>query len=205
MAEGSDRRRGIDTRSDEERAERAEGAHADGGGERPVDTRPKDRAEQAGLPPDSGPEQDVQRVRVAMLRTAPVRFVSLGLVVLGAIGYGGWLAFQGRSIVAALIGVIGLAAIGYLVYWKAKTYATRLRVTNKRTVMTVGLLSKATTEVLHDNIRNVKIDQSFWERVWNVGRISIASSGTDDEEIEMAGVPSPHELARVIDLYRPLG
>ncbi|MEM7755763.1 MAG: PH domain-containing protein [Planctomycetota bacterium] len=171
----------------------------------PVDTRPKDRAEREGLPPDSGPEQDVRRIRAAMLRTAPIRFVTLTLVVLGAIGYGGWLAYQDRPIVAALIGVIGLGAVGYLVYWKIQTYATRLRVTNKRTVMTVGLLSKATTEVLHDNIRNVKIDQSFWERVWNVGRVSIASSGTDEEEIEMSGVPSPHELARIVDLYRPLG
>jgi len=198
MAEPADKPRGIDTRDAAERSEAAGGATVG-------DTRPGDRAERAGLPPDSGPEQDVRRVRAAMLRSAPFRFLTLSLMVLGPLGYGGWMLSQDRAILAAVLGMVGLGAIGYLVFWKVQTYATRLRVTNKRTVMTVGLLSKATTEVLHDNIRNVKIDQSFWQRVWNVGRVSIASSGTDDEEIVMSGVPSPHELARVIDLYRPLG
>lgn len=198
MAEKVDKPRGIDTR---DAADRPGSAPAGA----PVDTRPKDRAEKAGLPPDSGPEQDVRRVRTAMLRAAPFRFISLSALVLAAIGFGVWFAYENRPVVAAIVGVIGLGAFGWLLFWKVQTYATRLRVTNKRTVMTTGLFSRATTEVVHDNIRNVKIDQSFWERVWNVGRISIASSGTDDEEIEMAGVPNPHELARIIDLYRPLG
>lgn len=164
-----------------------------------------DRAVAAGLPPDSGPERDVTRIRQAMLRRAPLRFLLLNLGVLASLVGGIWLLTRDRPYWAATVGVIGLACLIALIAWKVLTLATRLRVTNKRTVMTTGLLSKQTTEVLHDNIRNVKIDQSFWERVWNVGRISIASSGTDDEEVIMRGVPRPHDLARTIDLYRPLG
>jgi uncharacterized membrane protein YdbT with pleckstrin-like domain len=167
--------------------------------------KPRDRAEAEGLPPDAGPEQDVIRVRKAMLRSAPLRFVGLWLVVLSG-GIGGIvLGVQSRPVLAACTAIAALLALGGLGIWKVSTYNTRLRVTNKRSTLTVGLLSRRTTEVLHDNIRNVKIEQRFWERVWNVGRISIASSGTDEEEIEMAGVPDPHELARIVDLYRPLG
>ncbi len=166
---------------------------------------PHDRAVAAGLPPDSGPEQEVTRVRQAMLRMAPLRFLLLNTGVLASLIGGIWLLLKDRPYWAALVGVAGLACLVGLIVWRVLTLATRLRVTNKRSVMATGLLSKQTTEVLHDNIRNVKIDQSFWERVWNVGRISIASSGTDDEEIIMRGVPRPHDLARTIDLYRPLG
>ncbi|MEM1186285.1 MAG: PH domain-containing protein [Planctomycetota bacterium] len=200
MADAADKPKGIDTRDPDERA--ADAARDES---RPVDTRPADRAEQAGLPPDSGPEQEVTRIRAAMLRTAPFRFFSLAVMVLGSLGYGGWMAYQNKPIIAALLGVVGLGSMAYLIVWKVQTYACRLRVTNKRTVMTIGLFSRRTTEVLHDNIRNVKIEQNFWQRVWNVGQVSIASSGTDEEEIVMPGVPTPHELARIVDLYRPLG
>jgi hypothetical protein len=88
--------------------------------------------------------------------------------------------------------------------WKIKTLGAALEITNKRTVERRGLFSKATSEVVHDNIRNVQVDQTFWQRVWKVGALGLSSSGQDGIEIHMQHVPKPEEVRRIIDLYRPL-
>lgn len=175
------------------------------GGSPPVAAVRKDRAAEAGLPPDSGPEQRVLHVRPAMLRARPMTFLLLVLAVLG--GAAGVAAgFTGVGLPAAIIGgvVLAIAAIILLV-WKIKTLGAALEVTNKRTVERRGLFSKATSEVLHDNIRNVQITQTFWQRMWRVGKIGISSSGQDGIEIELNDMPRPDNIRRVIDLYRPLG
>jgi len=58
--------------------------------------------------------------------------------------------------------------------------------------------------VLHEHIRNVTVSQSFYERVVGVGKIGIASSGSDRTEIEIKAMPGPQKIRGVIDLYRPL-
>ncbi|MEL6329773.1 MAG: PH domain-containing protein [Planctomycetota bacterium] len=164
-----------------------------------------DRAQQAGYPPDSGPEQDVVFVKRAMFRAAPLRFSGLVIVVLAAIVGGIWLAIDGRPIVAYIAGGLGVVALLYAGWWKVMTFASSLKITNKRTQHRRGLFSKSTSEVLHDNIRNVQVEQSFWQRIFDVGTLGLSSSGQDEIEILMKDVPKPHEVARVIDLYRPLG
>lgn len=171
----------------------------------PTAPRPRDRAEAAGYPPDSGPEQDVTIVRHAMMRSAPMRFFGLWLLLLGGL-VGTVAAFVTAMVpLGVLLVVVAVAAGAWLVWWKVLCMTERLKITNKRSTVIKGLFSRASSEVLHDHVRNVKISQNFWERVWNVGRISISSSADDDDEVEMSGVPRPHEVARIIDLYRPLG
>ncbi|MEN1704735.1 MAG: PH domain-containing protein [Planctomycetota bacterium] len=165
----------------------------------------EDRAAAAGFPPDSGPEQDVISIREAMVTAAPLRFVILCAMVLAAVVGGIWLAIDKRTILAALVGVVGLVVVGYLLTWKVLTYANSLKITNKRTIHRRGLFDKSTSEVLHDNIRNVQIDQKLWERIFNVGSLGISSAGQDEIEVQMTKVPRPEKVRRIIDLYRPLG
>ena len=177
----------------------------------PPSTRPpRDRAVEAGFPPDSGPEQKVETYRIAMMRAAPLKFFGLAILLVGGAIAGTviWFTKQdqtGWQILAGFLWFLAVVSLGVLAWWKILTYGSVLKITNKRAVAQRGIFSKATSEVLHDNIRNVKITQSFWQRVWNVGTIGISSAGQDDIEVEMADLPGPHEIARIIDLYRPLG
>ncbi|MDX9912515.1 MAG: PH domain-containing protein [Phycisphaerales bacterium] len=163
-----------------------------------------DRASAAGYPPDSGPEKRVMLVRPAMLRARPMRFLALLLVVIaGAVG-GVWLGIEGRTVWAGLCGAAAVAGLVAFGVWRVLTMAAGLEITNKRTILRTGLLSRASSEVVHDNIRNLQIRQTFWQRIWSVGEIGISSSGQDGVEIVMGGLAKPHEVRKVIDLYRPL-
>ncbi|MEM9065934.1 MAG: PH domain-containing protein [Planctomycetota bacterium] len=167
-----------------------------------------DRAVEAGYPPDSGPEQPVLTVHEAMFRARPGVFL-LDVAAMLASLYGVFWFRWGKEEPWAwaswtCLGAIAVVGLG-LGFWKLKSMTKRLEITNKRTVRQVGLFSRDSSEVLHDNIRNVTIQQSLWERIWGVGRVGIASSGSDEIEIDMERVPTPRKVQKIIDLYRPLG
>lgn len=166
-----------------------------------------DRPSKHGLPPDFGVEQSVMTVRPAFYRAKPVR--SLLLVVLPVIATGAsfYLAESGnRMSYAAWALMIGALVcwVPLTVWWFVATRGRGLEITNKRTIERRGLLSKSTDEVLHDHVRNVKVDQTFYHRVVRIGQIGIASSGSDQTEIIMEDLPNPNRIRETIDLYRPL-
>src|SRR5690606_8423361 len=166
-----------------------------------------DRAAAAGYPPDAGPEQRVLRVRPAWFRSRPIVFALVALAMVG--GFAGAIYFWQVAEANRQWGmwpclVLAVVMLGVLLWWWVQTLSAALEVTNKRTVERRGLLSRATSEVLHDTIRNVTIKQSFWDRVWGVGEIGIASAGHDGIEIHIDRIPNPNKVREVIDLYRPL-
>jgi len=132
----------------------------------------KDRAESKGLPPDSGPEQEVMVLAPSNWRSHPF----LSVITLGIVPLVLWLRHLGD----------------------------RLHITNKRSILRSGFFSKSTTEVLHDHVRNVQVDQTFLNRIFNVGTIGISSSGQDGIEIVAHSIPRPMHVKETIDLYRPL-
>lgn len=163
-----------------------------------------DRAAAMGLPPDSGPEQNVLFIRPAMARARPLLFLGLMVAMLGGLGgaaaaaAGAMLPLAGGLAAVAVAGAVGLAV------WKVACLGESLRVTNKRVIWTRGLLSRSTSEVAHDRIQNIQIRQSFWNRLWGVGEVGISSAGQSDMEILVANVPGPYRLQQIIDAYRPM-
>ena len=172
------------------------------------DTRPKDRAERAGYPPDHGEEQAVMKVR-------PAFFLPHLLSLVGLIGGPAFIAFVAWWVLgdehgpaaARWVAIVGGGAAVLVTagWWFVARFSYMLEITNKRTIEHIGLLSKTTDEVLHDHVRNVTIEQSFFDRMVNVGSIGIASAGHAGTEIEMRHVPRPHKVREIIDLYRPVG
>lgn len=163
----------------------------------------QNRAQARGYPPDHGPEQRVLRVHPAMFRARPLSFI--GLVAAQAVCVTGIIYGLAAGLVwlwpmAAV--VLAIAVVAFLV-WKLQQISSSIEITNKRTIQSVGLFSKRTSEVLHDNIRNVKIAQTFWERVWNIGSLEL-SSVAEGDEVRAAKIKDPDELRTIIDLYRPL-
>lgn len=112
--------------------------------------------------------------------------------------------FRNRPISFILCALLCLVGVGVviLLVWYIQTLGTELQVTNKRTILRKGLLSKYTSEVWHDNVRNVQIRQSFFQRIMDVGWIGISSAGQSGLEIAVAGIPNPEEAKEIIDRYR---
>ncbi len=164
-----------------------------------------DKATAAGLPADSGPEQTVRTLRPCMVRARPLSFsgVALGMIA-GLVGVVMGLSTEGRTWLAILGGFVAVVGFGVLFVWWLKTMSAALVITNKRTIQKKGILARSSSEVVHDNIRNIQIDQTFWQRVWGVGSIGISSSGQDGIEIQLNDLKGPGEIRKVIDLYRPL-
>jgi len=168
-------------------------------------TQSIDKAAAAGFPPDHGPEVRVRKVRRCWFKSRPGRFAAAvfalllsatGLVYALALDHSNWwllLAAPGAAI-----------STGLLAWWWIDRYSAALIITTKRTTMQNGFFRRSTSEVVHDNIRNVQVDQTFWQRVWKVGKIGISSSGQDGVEVQVNHLPGPDKLREIIDLYRPL-
>lgn len=169
-----------------------------------------DRAAAAGLPSEFGPEVRVLKLRPTMFRARPFSYIGLASLMAGA----GVLALVAAIkseplwpadgfwlVVCLLMFLAGAIVMGI---WFLKTMSACLDVTTKRTTENHGLFSRATSEVLHDNIRNIAVKQSFVDRVFNVGVIEISSSGQSGVEITMKNIRDPHGVRETIDKYREL-
>lgn len=200
----------LSSPTDKPAAPEATGSSAQSESQRTSQSAKAAKIAELGLPPDSGPEQTVHKIYPAMFRAKPFKF--LGLMMLVALGitgcvWGGLLGDHSTARSAALIAgaLAALIGLGALAVWKIQTLGAAIEITNKRTVLRTGLLSKATSEVVHDNIRNVQVSQTFLQRLLGVGTLGLSSSGQDGIEIQIDNIPKPDHIRRIIDLYRPLG
>lgn len=100
-------------------------------------------------------------------------------------------------ILAVLLIPVGVGIIILLV-WYLKCLSTRLELDGNDLVLTKGLLSKDRIELDIDSIRTVRVYQSFLNRIFNVGSVSVFTAG-DLPEIEVAGLPDPHDLRELIN------
>jgi PH (Pleckstrin Homology) domain-containing protein len=169
------------------------------------DSKKADRAAQAGFPPDFGAEVRVQIVRRCWFRSRAIRFSLVVLAILvGLVGLI-WVPYSEKSWMWIVLFVpMVLGGIGLLVWWWIDRLAASIEITTKRTIMHRGIFSKSSSEVVHDNIRNIQIEQTFPQRVMGVGKIGISSSGQDGIELQVNHLKDPDNLRKIIDLYRPL-
>lgn len=149
-----------------------------------------------------GREEELKVCHPAMFGNSPAYFVGLWLLmILGGAGLIG-----GMASANVLIGIFGLLILlggmgAYFVWW-IKVKFQVLTITEKRTIFRQGILTKRTTEVQHDDVRNIQVDQSMMQRIFNVGNLAISSSGQDDMEIVVKGIGSPDDLVEIIRRYQ---
>ena len=107
---------------------------------------------------------------------------------------------------AVFSGVLCLIAAAwggaFLAAWWIRLQFRVLRITEKRTLFRKGIFSKATNEVQHDDVRNIQMDQTFFQRLVGVGDLAISSSGQDDMEIDVRGISRPEEVVQLIRRYQ---
>ena len=106
------------------------------------------------------------------------------------------LGFIGAIILVPLI--IGIVIL--LVWW-LRCKSIRMSFVGNDLVLEKGLLSKDRTELNVASIRTVNVYQSFFNRLFDVGKISIFTAG-DEPEMEVAGLPQPNELRELIKQYQ---
>jgi len=127
------------------------------------------------------------------------------LSLLAAVGVGfGWglveqvSAFAGATVLAAIGGVLIVLGLAAMTVWWLRSRFETLTVTGQRTIFRFGLISRDTTEVQHEDIRNLQVDQSGFDRLFGVGDLFLSSSGQDGLEIRAYGIPKPEHVANVV-------
>lgn len=86
----------------------------------------------------------------------------------------------------------------FLLKWWIIGKTHRLTITTERSIYRSGIIRRFTSEVRHDDVRNIKLEQNFKERLLKFGDIAISSSGQDDMEIVIHDIPHPQEIADLI-------
>ena len=108
--------------------------------------------------------------------------------------------------VAFIVGVVLIAFAGLglliLIPWWLRCLGTTLIITDKRTTLRTGILSKHLNEVYHDDVRNIQMSQNVFQRIMNVGTLGISSAGQSGVEIEVSGIKNPNETKKLIDSQR---
>lgn len=112
--------------------------------------------------------------------------------------------FRNKPVEFVLTCLACLILIGFVLFffWWLKCKGTTLTVTSDRTRLRKGILSRSITEVWHQDIRNVQLNQSFFQRLFGVGTIGISSAGQAGLEISVSGIPDPEKVKELIDQHR---
>jgi membrane protein YdbS with pleckstrin-like domain len=167
---------------------------------------PEERTpESRGLPPEQGPEREITTVRPALFRAHPFRALLIFFLFAGGIALAIWSNRGDQTWLMYLSLVPTAVGLVWAIYWIIKAHLwIRLTISNKRTVQHEGIITRRTSEVLHDHVRNVEIEQSFLQRILGTGSIGISSAGQDDIEIMVKDIPNPYAVKKLIDEYRDM-
>jgi uncharacterized membrane protein YdbT with pleckstrin-like domain len=108
---------------------------------------------------------------------------------IGALVSGAGLAILLGAVVLAIVILVGLI----------KRQATRYVITSERLHIRHGILAKRTQETRVQRVQNVNTEQSFFQRIMQVGTVDFDTAGTDDSEFRFVGVANPEEVVRAVD------
>lgn len=154
-------------------------------------------------------ERNLIKVHPVVFRARPIGTLVIALVGLAAVvvlvmsvagmslaGYplGETMMLGPASLLTWLCALTFLAIAGIVGYWMLMSQFTTLTVTDDRSIYQQGLVSRETSEVQHNDVRNIQLDQSFIQRLLKVGDIGISSSGQDDLEIVARRLPHPQRI-----------
>jgi len=112
--------------------------------------------------------------------------------------------FRNRPVEFIVTVILCAVLVGFVIFlvWWLRCKGTQLTVTTDRTRLRKGILSKSITEVWHQDVRNVQLNQTFPQRLLGVGSLGISSAGQAGLEISVAGIPDPEQVKDLIDQRR---
>lgn len=148
-------------------------------------------------------EKDIVTAYPSLIRT---RFLQIliclllfGLAIYVAVVFWGeegiWLYVAG--------GIAGIALIWYVCMY-INNRARKLRVTSERCIITEGIVSRRTSEVIHGHVRNITVEQGILDRIFGVATLGLSSAGQADVEISFEGLDMDNigKIKAIIDEHR---
>ncbi len=116
----------------------------------------------------------------AMFRNRPLLFVFLLFLTISTYGLG----------------------LLILIIWYIKVKTTKLKITDSRIEVRRGILKKDTSEIHMSDVRNIKSNQTFFQRIFGVGKVILSSAATGGVEIAVGGMKNPKKIKEMIRKYR---
>jgi membrane protein YdbS with pleckstrin-like domain len=181
------------------------------------------------------PEKVIAVVRQAMFRAHPFWYLLMLFTFVGGLylAYMGWQATamggggtsqpttQATSGAPHWVMYVGFIAIVIALVWWFGWWAkpgrwTKLVITTRRVTMQHGILNRVSNDVFHTKIQDIKVEQTFFQRIMGVGYMGIDSAGQGGDiedvpgqperrsayEIEMHDMPRPSRVRELINRYR---
>ena len=153
-------------------------------------------------------EEELLKVHPSMFRNKPVKFMAwliigiAGLVLAMTDPFARYHLQNSRLICVAVgFGTVLIVAIAFLLWW-IRYRKVSLTVTNKRTILQSGLLSRYVKDVRHADVRMLVVKQGSLQRLLGVGSIAVASAATGESDIDVGGLPHPEKIRELIDGFR---
>jgi uncharacterized membrane protein YdbT with pleckstrin-like domain len=94
-------------------------------------------------------------------------------------------------VVVALVVVVAVGLVRRL--------GTRYLVTTERLRIRRGILSRRVQQTQLDRVQNVNTDQSFFQRVLQIGTVDFDTAGTDDSDFTFRGIADPEQVVGAVD------
>ncbi len=122
-------------------------------------------------------------------------FYLVGTVAAAVVGAIALLADKTSTGVLAFAVVMALVIIvGFL-----KRMSTSYTITSERLHIRRGLFSRREQQTKLERVQNVNTEQSFLERILQVGSVDFDTAGTDDSDFTFSGVANPEEIVAAVD------
>lgn len=166
----------------------------------PVRNEPGDPEVTPVLEVRSTPHEEsvLRTIHPAIFRYRPFRFSLCVLLAVGGAAGAIYAYSQEQPALAVASLVAMFVGIGFIFSWWIRAVATTLTVSTRRTMLRQGIISRRTSEVTHDDVRNIQVHQSIIERFLGIGDLLISSAGQDDMEIRVYAVPDPEGVAQIV-------
>ena len=126
---------------------------------------------------------------------ATLGFYVLGFVAAVAAG------ILAGVIAGSTVGVIVLIVVlaGVILAGLIRRLATHYLVTTQRLRIRRGILSRHVQQTQLDRVQNVNTNQSFFERVLQIGTVDFDTAGTEDSDFTFRGIADPDQVVGAVD------
>ena len=125
---------------------------------------------------------------------------TLGFYVLGfllAVVAGVIAGVAGGTTLGVVVLVAALAIV--LVVGLVRRLGTHYLVTTERLRIRRGILSRRVQQTQLERVQNVNTDQSFFERVLQIGTVDFDTAGTEDSDFTFRGIADPEQVVGAVD------
>jgi len=117
-----------------------------------------------------------------------------------------WYAQQFPSTVPFwAMGVLPVILAAFVAIRHIRRRMTKLTISSERLHYETGIAAKATRTVELAKVQDVRVNQSMWQRVFNIGNIAMETAGSSSR-ITMDSIDKPQDVANhVLDMVRAAG